>query len=572
MEQEIFTGLSIVIGAVLIALWIMKLLKQPMIIWYIIAGTVISIFLPNLLHNNPEFQNFGNIWVSLLLFMVWIELNPLLIKDLWKTSIVAWFLQVFITSIIWLWISYLLWFDITTSIYLGIGLSFSSTIVVMKLLSDKWENESTFWRLSIWILIIQDLLVMLILLWMVSMKWDWNIWILLIWLVTKLILLWWSLYFLSKYIIPKIIAKIAESQEYLFLFSIGRCFILWTIFHILWFSVEIGTLIAWITLATSTYRFEITSRIRSLRDFFIVIFFVLLWSHINFGNINAIILPTIVLTLFSLIIKPAITMIILWLLWHTKKNSFLTWWALGQVSEFSFLFITIWITSGVLKDPNLISIITIVWFLSIAWSSYFIDYWEKIYKCCKWKFIKYIPWSRNKEYKKINREDYDVVLFWYGRFGSNLYDVLAKKHERILVIDEKPWIIAYLQKHNMPCIYWDLWDIDFLQKLNLKETKMIISTVKEFEENIILLKTIKYTHKHIIMVLVSNHLEESIKLYELWADYVILPHYIWVDHTSLMLEEYWLDIDKFMENKKTEMNKLKWRHSDMMIEMLQKSI
>ena len=550
----------------------MKLLKQPMIIWYIIAGTAISIFLPNLLNNNAEFQNFATIWVSLLLFMVWIELNPLLIKDLWKTSVIAWFLQVLITSIIWFWISYLLWFDITTSVYLWVGLSFSSTIVVMKLLTDKWENESTFGRLSIWILIIQDLLVMLILLWIVSIKWAWNIGILIWWLILKLVLLWWSLFLISKYIIPRITSKIAESQEYLFLFAIWRCFILWTVFHILWFSIEIGTLIAWITLATSTYRFEIISKIRSLRDFFIVIFFVLLWSQIDFWNISKVILPAIVLTIFALIIKPIITMAILWLMGHTKKNSFLTWWSLGQISEFSFLFITMWLASWALKDTNLISIITIVWFISIAWSSYFIDYWEKMYKCCKWKLLKYIPWSWNKEYKKINKEDYDVILFWYWRFGGNLYDVLAKKHERILVIDEKPWIISYLQKHKISCIYWDVWDIDFLQELNLKETKMIISTVRSFEENVILLKTIKYVHRHVIIVLVSNHVEESIKLYELWADYVILPHYIWVDHTSLMLEEYWFDINKFMENKKMQVHELKWRHSDMMIEMLQKSI
>lgn len=572
MEQEIFTGLSIVIWAVLIALWIMKLLKQPMIIWYIIAGTLISIFLPNLLHNNPEFQNFANIWVSFLLFMVWMELNPLLIKDIWKTSIIAWFLQVLITSIIWFVISYLLWFDATTAVYLWVGLSFSSTIVVMKLLTDKWENESTFWRLSIWILIIQDLLVMIILLWLVSMEWSWSIGLMIWSLVLKLIALWWGLFLISKYLIPKITAKIAESQEYLFLFSIWRCFILWTVFHLLWFSVEIGTLIAWITLATSTYRFEIISKIRSLRDFFIVIFFVLLWSQIDFWHIQEVILPAVILTVFALVIKPLITMTILWLMWHTKKNSFLTWWSLGQISEFSFLFITMWIASWTLKDTNLISIITIVWFISIAWSSYFIDYWEKVYKYFKWNLLKYIPWSRNKEYKKINKENYDVILFWYWRFGSNLYDVLTKKHERILVIDEKPWIISYLQKSLIPCIYWDVWDIDFLQELNLKETRMIISTVRVFEENVILLKTIKSVHKHIIIVLVSNHLEESIKLYELWADYVILPHYIWVDHTSLMLEEYWFDINKFVENKKMQIHDLKWRHSDMMIEMLQKSI
>ena len=99
---------------------------------------------------------------------------------------------------------------------------------------------------------------------------------------------------------------------------------------------------------------------------------------------------------------------------------------------------------------------------------------------------------------------------------------------------------------------------------------MIISTVKKFDENIVLLKTIKQHNPNLIIILVSNHIHEALKLYEQGADYVILPHYIGVDHTSLMLEEYGFDIQKFMENKKTLVNDLKNRHQDLMIEMLQK--
>jgi len=99
---------------------------------------------------------------------------------------------------------------------------------------------------------------------------------------------------------------------------------------------------------------------------------------------------------------------------------------------------------------------------------------------------------------------------------------------------------------------------------------MIISTVKKFDENIVLLKTIKQKKSDLIIILVSNHIHEALKLYEQGADYVILPHYIGVDHTSLMLEEYGFDIQRFMENKKTLVNDLKNRHQDLMIEMLQK--
>ena len=113
-------------------------------------------------------------------------------------------------------------------------------------------------------------------------------------------------------------------------------------------------------------------------------------------------------------------------------------------------------------------------------------------------------------------------------------------------------------------------DIDFLHELNLKNNKMIISTVKKFDENMVLLKTIKQHMPNLIIVLVSNHIHEAIKLYEQGADYVILPHYIGVDHTSLMLEEYGFDIQKFIENKKILVHDLKNRHQDLMIETLQK--
>jgi len=113
-------------------------------------------------------------------------------------------------------------------------------------------------------------------------------------------------------------------------------------------------------------------------------------------------------------------------------------------------------------------------------------------------------------------------------------------------------------------------DIDFIQELNLKNNKMIISTIKTFDENMVLLKTIKQHNPNLIIILVSNHIHEAIKLYEQGADYVILPHYIGVDHTSLMLEEYGFDIQKFIENKKTLVHDLENRHQDLMIEMLQK--
>lgn len=162
MPEQIFISLSVIIGAVLLSLGVMKLLRQPMIIGYIIAGTLISVFLPGVLHQSEAFQSFANIGISFLLFMVGIELNPKIIKEMGKSAVVAGLAQVLITGIIGrasvMWLGY----DILTSLYIGAGVAFSSTIVVLKLLSDKEETESTAGRLSVGVLIIQDMLVMLV--------------------------------------------------------------------------------------------------------------------------------------------------------------------------------------------------------------------------------------------------------------------------------------------------------------------------------------------------------------------------------------------------------------------------
>ncbi|MCX6823311.1 MAG: cation:proton antiporter [candidate division SR1 bacterium] len=570
MSQQVFISLSVILGIVLIIMGIMRFFRQPMIIGYIIAGTVIGIFFPSLLHGNTALQPFSNIGISFLLFMVGMELNPRIIKELGKSSFIAGLLQVIATSIIGFFIARGFGCDIMTAGYLGIAFSFSSTIVVLKLLSDKEETESTFGRLSIGVLIIQDIIVLLIFLAIASYSHfdGGNDFAIIGTLALKIIGLGTAIYVASRHLIPKITPKIAESSEFLFLFAIGRCMLLGTVFYYLGLGIEFGTLVAGIVLSNSNFKYEITSKIKSLRDFFIVMYFVLLGSQVSFVGVGKYIPMILIFSLFILIIKPLITMIIFGLMGHTKKNNFLAGSSLGQISEFSFLLIGMGVALGHIKDTSLISTITIIGLLSIAASSYFILYGEKIYLIIK-PILKYIPGSRNEEYKKRNQEEYEVIILGYGKFGSNLYETLIKKHKNILVIDEHPAIIAHLKKKGIPCIYGDAGDVEFIKELNIKGTKMIISTIKKFEDNMVIVKTIKAKFPHIIVILISNHVQESIKLYEEGADDVIMPHYIGAYHTSLMLEEYGFDLQKFGENKVSQISQLRNRHKDLMIEALQ---
>lgn len=573
MAEQIFYWISMILGIVLVSLWITRIFKQPLIIWYIVAWILSAIFFPHLLHDNHALESFSTIWISLLLFMVWMELHPKIIKDIWKTSMIAWSFQVIITALIWFGISILLWFDMITAWYIWVGFAFSSTIVILKLLDDIWKTESTFWRLSIGILIIQDIIVMLlfIVIWALNNIWD-KWWFVIAWLLfAKIVAIAWWMFVLSKYVIPKITKIIAKSKEFLFLFAIWWCFILWSLFFKMWFGMEIWALVAWITLASSAYRFEITSRIKSLRDFFIVMFFVLLWSHIQFTTELMFYVKVAILSGFVLLIKPLISDVILWLMWHTRKNSFLAGISLWQISEFSFLLIAMWISLGVIKDPELLSIITLTGLVTITISSYYILYGEKRYPKIR-KYLWILPGKWHRNYRKWKDLKSEIILFWYGKFWHKLYETLHKKNKNILVIDENPSIIAHLQESNIENRYWDMWDLEFLKDLDLSQTKMIISTIKDYEDNLILVENIKkWNSKNIILMLMSHQAEEAIDLYNRWADHVILPHYIWANHTSLLLEEYGLCFNKFSENKKQQVSELKSKQKDLLIEALLKA-
>lgn len=570
MPEQIFTGLSVIVAIVLVVLWVMKFFKQPLMIGYIIAGTLISIFFPSILHGNSAFESFSTIGISLLLFMVGLELNPKIIKDMGKSSLIIGILQVVITALVGWALARWLGFDLIPAIYLWVAFAFSSTIVVLKLIGDQEETETEHGRLSIGILIVQDIIVLVMFLIIATIKnnTDASSFTMVLETIGKIMIIATGFWIMTKYIIPIITKKIAESQEYLFLFAVGRCFIRGTIFQYAGFWMEIGTLLAGISLANSNYRFEIMSRVKSLRDFFIVLFFVLLGSKVHFAIWRQYIPKLLIFLGFIMIIKPTITMIIAGFMKHTKKVSFLTGFSLGQISEFSFLLISMGIANGFIQDNGILSTITLLWLLTIAGSSYFILYGKKIYEKCHIcsRIFKVFPFGTIKRFHEHDRE-FDTMLIGYGRFGQQLYQSL-NQHKKILVIDQDPEVIIDLQKEGIPCVYGDMGDMEFIKELGIKGIKMIISTIPNYDDNMLLVKTAKYIDKEIIVVLVCNHVEQSIQLYEAGADYVIVPHYIGASHTSMMLEDYGFDLHKFTQNKSSQIYELKNHHKKWLFDIL----
>ncbi len=559
MISNIFFELSVIILIALIVCSIVKLLKQPLILGYIITGIIVSPYFLNIIKSADSIAVFSQIGVALLLFMVGLNLNPKIIKEVGKISLITGLSQVVFTSIIGFFIMKLFGFSDMISLYVSIALSFSSTIIVMKLLSDKGDIDSLYGKISIGILIVQDIIAILVLMIIPSFNSGNGLSFLVLWLAIKAIALLILLLIFNKYFMPFITKLIASSQEFLFLFSIGWALTLSALFYYLDFSMEIGALLAGVSLSMSSYRFEISSKMKPLRDFFIIMFFVLLGSQMVFMDISKYLIPIIIFSLFVLIGNALVVMITMGLLGYTKRTGFLTGIAISQISEFSFIMIALGVKLGHLTN-DILSFVTIIGLITIAGSSYFVYYSDYIYMYIS-KYLNIFE----KKGKKIDESryhkniKYDIILFGYNRIGYSLVESFKRLKKKFLIIDYNPEIIKSLVKQKIDCRYGDAGDSELLADLKIEQTKMIVSTIPDLDTNLLLIHTVKKYNKNAIIIVVSHRIDDSMNLYKAGASYVIMPHFLGGYHTSLMIEDYGLNLKNFLKEKIIHIKHLKNR-------------
>ncbi len=229
--MELFVELGIIIGITVLIAGIMQLLKQPLIIGYILAGVIVGPYFFDIISSIEAIDIFSHLGIALLLFIVGLSLSPKVIKEVGKVSLITGIGQVIFTSLIGFFICRLLGFSTIISIYVAIALTFSSTIIIMKLLSDKGDAETLYGRIAIGFLIVQDLIAIFILMVISSIPAGFDFTTLVFGTILKGIGLLVPIFLIGIYLLPSITKIIAKSQEFLLLFSIGWCLALASLFH-----------------------------------------------------------------------------------------------------------------------------------------------------------------------------------------------------------------------------------------------------------------------------------------------------------------------------------------------------
>lgn len=552
--MSIFTELSLVILLAAVLGLFARLIKQPLILAYVFAGIILGPSFLNLIKSKEVIYYFSSLGIAFLLFAVALELDIRKLKKLSFLIIIVSLGQIILTGFFGFLLSYLFGFSLLSSLYLGLALTFSSTAIVVKLLSDTKELDSLQGKFIIGTMLIQDLIAIIVLIIMPgidrSFSFSKNLF------EIFFILLKGALFFLGSILIGRYIVsfflKFANKiPELLFLISISWCLFLIFLSQKIGLSLEIGAFLAGLSLAPTIYNYEIIGKVKPLRDFFLIIFFASLGMQMNFDIIHINLLLALIFSIFVLFGNPLIIWIFMGLLGFTKRISFLCGLATSQISEFSIILIALGTKLNHL-DQSAISLITLIAIITFSISSYFIIYDNKIYLRLR-RFLNVFERKKLRFKELMAGEsilENHTVLFGCDRMGSIILKNLRMRQKKVLVIDFNLETVEKLKKQHTLSFYGDIEDPEIIEKANLDKAKMIISTVPDLHSNLFLLSQIK--NKNSIILMTCQNIDEALELYKKGIDYAILPLRLSGEYVTMLL-------NKLGENK-SEINFYRNKH------------
>jgi len=502
------------------------LLRQPLIVMFIAVGVVVGPAGLGITQSGDAIDLLARMGIAVLLFLVGLRLDVQVIRSLGPVALATGLGQVVFTSVVGFLLCLVLGMGAISAVYVAVALTFSSTIIIVKLLSDKREIDALHGRIAVGFLIVQDIVVVLV---MIALSAFGAAGQMNNPAITGLLIVGKGILFLAvagllmRYVLPSLTRWLARSPELLILFAVAWAMLMASVGDVLGFSKEVGAFLAGVSLASTPFREAISGRLVSLRDFLLLFFFIELGSGIDLALIGGQVLPAIVLSLFVLIGNPLIVIVIMGYMGYRKRTGFLAGLTVAQISEFSLILGALGVSLGHIA-PETMGLITLVGLVTIGLSTYLILYSHPIYeRIAGWLsvFERHVP--HREQQGESAPVDVDYILFGLGRFGSNIGRALRHRGKSVLGVDFDPEVIAAWHKLGHPAQYGDAEDPELAASLPLARVGWVVCTAPRRETNLSVLRAVRehgYTGK---LALTAHHIRDAEALKAAGTDLVLLP-------------------------------------------------
>ena len=465
-------------------------LRQPVLIAYIVVGILVGPAVFGLVQSHDQIDLLAQIGVAVLLFVVGLKLDIQHVRHIGPVALATGLGQLTFTIIFGFILTMVLGKGWLEALYVAVALTFSSTIIIVKLLSDKRELDSLHGRIAVGFLIVQDLAVVLAMMVVSSMRatggdggWADVLPALALRLVGIGLLMW----VLMRWVLPRVVAAMARSQELLLLFALAWGVGLAALGEWVGFSKEAGAFLAGFSLASTPYREAMSARLTGIRDFLLLFFFIDLGAKLDFSTLGAELVPSIWLSLFVLIGNPLIVMAIMGYMGYRKRTGFMAGLTVAQISEFSIVFVAMGIALGHI-GVGALSLTTLVGLTTITLSTYMILYSQPLYE----RLSPFLGWfERKRPHRELAEETQigeadsrmDVLVFGTGRYGSRLLTQLRRDGVTAVGVDFDPEAAQRLTDAGLPVLFGDAEDPDFLENLPLADVRWVVSALPQWESN-----------------------------------------------------------------------------------------
>jgi Kef-type K+ transport system membrane component KefB len=504
------------------------MLRQPLIAAFIIVGILVGPAGLGIVAADEQIELLASLGIAILLFVVGLRLDLEIIRTMGPVALAAGLGQIVFTAVIGYLICTALGMTGVSALYVSIALTFSSTIIIVKLLSDKREIDALHGRIAVGVLIVQDIVVILMMIGLSAFapgngNAENSLFTQAAWVLVRGLGLLGAVWVLSRYVLPRLTHLMAKHQELLLLFAIAWASTLAAVGDAMGFSKEVGAFLAGVSLASTPFRDSISSRLVSVRDFLLLFFFVNLGATLELSQIGAHIGAAILLSLFVLIGKPVIVMAIIGAMGYRRRTGFLTGWSLGQISEFSLIVAALGVSLGHISSEAL-GLITLVGLITIGLSTYMILYSHPTFErlASALKIFERSVVSREVQQMSTPLQ-LDVILFGLGRFGSNIARQLKERGLHVLGVDFDPQVVNEWRKAGRAVQYGDAEDPEFAATLPLSRTRWVISTMPQLLINTTLLHALRGAGFTCKVALTAHNHHDARLLREAGADLALLP-------------------------------------------------
>lgn len=525
--------------------------RQPTIVAYIITGLLLGPVAFDIV-NAPEIVgSMSELGLAFLLFLIGLEIDIGEIKEIIRPTTIIAIGQMALVAAVGVLMAKILGFGLVESVFIGAAVMYSSTAVVVKLLSDKDQISTLPGKLDVGMLLIEDLAVVVLMAVVTSTAGSVSgaaFQILEILVVAGLIA--GASLISSRYVLPKLFDELSRNTHTFFIHGIAWAFLLVLVSEHFGISMEIGAFLAGLSIGQVPYSYELRERIRPLTDFFMAIFFIEIGLGMARETFTLYWKEAVIAAGVLMVAKFAIIFALTDRMKFTPETSFKAALNKSQISEFALVFGVVGVTSGLIGE-TVLGFLSIVAVVTMGASSYLINYNEELYRLS-------IPWlemfeSEDKEDVEVKEFEQHAVVIGYNQVSKNILPALEDYFDQIVVVDKDPKNTEELSSSSYEYIYGDFRHGEIRKASRIKDADFVMSVSEELEINI---NVIEDSTKEATIITKASDIESAAELYEEGAHYVIRENVLAGEKMQEYIELYLDDRDLFLEEVEPEKRKI----------------